>query len=207
MLISKTWMTAFAVVLAFVISACGTEVIVETFWPQFGNVIWIRAAGGILALVVLVSIFNRPNKAAAQGASASGEGGMRWFARRKRPVPTIKSPLGVFSFDGTSWLTEPAEGELYFLSTKSELDPAAFERAQALVQDLEAHRQSALAYAQTHGANVWLPADGDLQLEAVDITDILQNEWGLTFGVAGQPDFTVTVEFRDGKPVDIWGAD
>lgn len=207
MLIGKPWMMASAVLLSFVIGVCGTEVIVETFWPQFGNVIWIRAAGGIVALVVLVSIFNRLNKSAARGASASGEGGMRWFSRRERHVPTIKSPLGVFSFDGTDWLTEPVEGTLVFLSTGSELDTEVFERAQALVQDIEAHRQAALDYAQSHGENVWRGADDDLQLEAVDITDILQNEWGLTIGVTGQPDFTVTVEFRDGKPVEIWGAD
>ena len=132
---------------------------------------------------------------------------MRWFARRERHVPTIKSPLGVFSFDGTGWLTEPDVGKLVFLSTKSELDTDVFERAQALVQDIEAYRQAALDYAHTHGENVWRGTDRDLQLESVDITDILQDGWGLTFGVAGQPDLTVTVEFREGKPVDIWGAD
>jgi hypothetical protein len=41
------------VVLSFDLGVCATEAIVETFWPRWDNVIWIRVAGGIAALVVL----------------------------------------------------------------------------------------------------------------------------------------------------------
>jgi len=41
------------VLLFFVVGVCAAEAIVETFGPQWDNVIWIRFAGGIAALVVL----------------------------------------------------------------------------------------------------------------------------------------------------------
>lgn len=103
-------------------------------------------------------------------------------------------------------MTEPSEGSLVVLSSGNELDTGAIDRAQALVQGIESYRQRAMDYAKTHGANVW-DGKGSLTLEAIDITDILYNKVGLTFGVEGQPDFTVTVEFLDGEPHLVWGAD
>jgi len=61
-------------------------------------------------------------------------------------------------------------------------------------------------YVKTHAAEVW-DGEGSLTLEAIDITDILDDKVGLTFGVEGQPDYTVTVEFVDGEPHEVWGAD
>jgi len=29
---------------------CASEAVVETFWPQLGNVVWIRAVGGFAGL-------------------------------------------------------------------------------------------------------------------------------------------------------------
>ncbi len=103
-------------------------------------------------------------------------------------------------------MTEPAEGSLAVLSSGNELDTRAIDRTQSLVQEIDSYRQRAVDYATTHGANVW-GGQGDLVLEAIDITDILDNKFGLTFGVKGQPDFTVTVEFLDGNPHLVWGAD
>jgi hypothetical protein len=47
------YLLSLVVLLFFVLGVCAAEAIVETFGPQWDNVIWIRFAGGIAALVVL----------------------------------------------------------------------------------------------------------------------------------------------------------
>jgi hypothetical protein len=34
----------------FILGVCASEAVVETFWPQLGNVLWIRAVGGLAGL-------------------------------------------------------------------------------------------------------------------------------------------------------------
>jgi hypothetical protein len=34
----------------FIMGVCASEAVVETFWPQLGNVLWIRAVGGLAGL-------------------------------------------------------------------------------------------------------------------------------------------------------------
>ena len=36
--------------LCFVMGVCASEAVLETFWPQLGNVLWIRAVGGFAGL-------------------------------------------------------------------------------------------------------------------------------------------------------------
>jgi len=131
---------------------------------------------------------------------------MSWFSQKKSPEPYVKSSLGRFTFQETAWMTQPAEGSLVVLASGNELDTRAIDRAQSLLLEIDAYKQRAVDYAKTHGANVW-DGKGGLTLEALDITDILNNKVGLTFGVEGRPDFTLTVEFLDGSPQLVWGAD
>lgn len=131
---------------------------------------------------------------------------MGWFSRKERPTPSVKTCLGTFRFDETGWMTDPSEATLVFQYGHSQLDTVAIERAERLVREIEELRQRAIHYAKTHGGDVWDCQSG-LALEAVDITDILEDRLGLTFGVEGEPDLTVTVEFAKGEPVEVWGAD
>jgi hypothetical protein len=39
-----------AVLWCFIFGVCASEAVVETFWPQLGNVLWIRAVGGLAGL-------------------------------------------------------------------------------------------------------------------------------------------------------------
>jgi hypothetical protein len=130
---------------------------------------------------------------------------MSWFTRKSQPKPRVISSIGIFYFDGAGWLTEFREGELVFMCCKSDLDTRIIDQAKALLDKVEFHRQRALEYAKTHG-DAW---DGKcrLQLESIEITDILENKFGLTFSVESHPDETVSVEFIDGQPFDVWGAD
>jgi hypothetical protein len=110
-------------------------------------------------------------------------------------------------FDGTGWATKPLEGELVLLSTNNEFDTEAINRGASLLGELATYREVALNYVHTHGQSVWLEQDGNLELEAIDITELPENKFGMTFGVIGQPDFTITVEFENEHPIDVWGAD
>ena len=131
---------------------------------------------------------------------------MGWFSRKERPKPSLKTRLGIFRFDDTGWMTDPDEATLVFQYGHNQLDMTAIERAEGLVQELDVLSQRAIHYAKTHGDDVWDCQSG-LVLEAFDITEILDGRFGLTFGVEGEPDFTVTVEFAKGEPVEVWGAD
>jgi len=131
---------------------------------------------------------------------------MTWFFRKKPIVARIRTSLGTFSFDGTGWITDPRSGALIVLSNGSELDTRAIDRAQGLIENIDFHRERALAYVRSSGSNVW-DGNGQLALEEIDITNILNHEFGLTFGLKGQPDFTVTVEFRNQEPYSVWAAD
>jgi hypothetical protein len=122
-------------------------------------------------------------------------------------MPTVKSKIGVFSFDGNGWLTTPSNGALVFIFAKSELSTDAIARAESLGGQLETYQRVALEYASAADDYAALAKDGKLELEGIDFTEILEDQFGLTFGVKGKPDFTVSVEFRDGRPVEIWGAD
>jgi hypothetical protein len=41
----------------FIMGVCVSEAVVETFWPQLGNVLWIRAAGGMAGLAAFALAF------------------------------------------------------------------------------------------------------------------------------------------------------
>jgi len=46
-----------AVLWCFIFGVCASEAVVETFWPQLGNVLWIRAAGGIAGFAAFALAF------------------------------------------------------------------------------------------------------------------------------------------------------
>jgi hypothetical protein len=55
---------ASGVLVCSILGVCVTEAVVETFWPQFGNVLWIRIAGGlagfVFAFVIAIKQLRRP---------------------------------------------------------------------------------------------------------------------------------------------------
>jgi hypothetical protein len=132
---------------------------------------------------------------------------MCWFFKKQRPVPRVKTDIGTFSFDQTGWMTDPSSNKLIFQICSPELDFRVVDRATQLVKDLDLLSRKAIDYARTSGADVVAGAAHQMMLEAVDITDVLEDKCALTFGVAGHPDYTVTVEFRDERPYLVWSAD
>jgi hypothetical protein len=50
MRLGTLYFVLFAVLWCFIVGVCASEAVVETFWPQLGNVLWIRAVGGLAGL-------------------------------------------------------------------------------------------------------------------------------------------------------------
>ena|ERR1700733_4463215 len=48
--LGKLYFIAYAGLCCFFLGVCETEAVVETFWPQVGDVPWVRAAGGLACL-------------------------------------------------------------------------------------------------------------------------------------------------------------
>jgi hypothetical protein len=132
---------------------------------------------------------------------------MSWFHRRTLPTPTVKTAIRVFAFYGDSWITPPSDGELTFSFANIELSTEAIAQAESLSRQIASYEQVALQYLRSDGEYASLVTNGKLKLEELDFTEILDKTFALTFGVEGEPDTTVTVEFRDGRPVEIWSAD
>ncbi len=129
-----------------------------------------------------------------------------WFSKKARQKPRLKTDIGTFTFDATGWMTEPTEHSLIITSCHAELSLAAIDKARTLLGEIDKYSSIAVDFAKRDGGKVW-DGKGELVLESVDITDILDGDFGLTFGLHSEPDFTVTVEFRDGKPQVVWGTD
>jgi hypothetical protein len=91
------YVLASGVMFFFVLGVCVSEAIVETFWPQWENVIGIRFAGGIAALVVLAFAFK-----------------LAWgqWARRHRVRFTL---LGIALGSALAWLIRYWIPLLFFL--------------------------------------------------------------------------------------------
>ena len=60
------YLLGYQAVFFFVLGVCVTEAIVETFWPQWDNVIWIRFVGGIALVVLALGFELRSNLSAKQ---------------------------------------------------------------------------------------------------------------------------------------------
>lgn len=131
-----------------------------------------------------------------------------WFSRKlDRRRPTVKTHIGAFEFDGDDWTAvSHAYGEVYVRSTGHKIDIDAVRRAEAVLESLEEHCATALNYIADNGATAW-DSEGQLSVESIDITEILNDEFGLTFGVSDNAGYTLTVEFREGVPCEVWGAD
>ena len=131
---------------------------------------------------------------------------MLWFSKSEQLKARVKTRLGTFAFENSGWITDPCESTLAFQWINNPLDTSALERAETLMLEIGVLGKEAIKYAKTHGGDVW-DCKSTLTLEAIDITDILADRIGLTFVVEGQPDFTVAVEFVNGEPASVWGAD
>ena len=126
---------------------------------------------------------------------------------RAKPLrPRVKTPLGTFTFDETGWMTDPNCTPV-FQWINSELDLTAVVHAQRLNQQIDRFTDAAIQYAKLRADTTGWDGEGMLSLEAVDITSILNERFGLTFGIESQPDFTVTVEFVAREPNEVWTAD
>lgn len=131
---------------------------------------------------------------------------MSWFKRPVKATPRILSDIGTFVFDKDSWLTPPDEDSLVLVVTGSDFDIGIIDVARTLIPRLEDLSQNAIDYVRKNGTSLW-EGTGDLKLEAVDLTDLLNHDFALTLGLSTNPDFTITVEFHDNQPVQIWTAD
>lgn len=131
---------------------------------------------------------------------------MGLFSKRPRVPPAAQSALGTFRASRDGWMTEPAQGSLTLLYCEQELSAEAVAAAETLLRDADAIIVAARDYARAHGEHVWDGA-GELTPELLDITELLTGKFGLTFAVSTDPDFTVTVEFVDGRPQLVWAAD
>ena len=56
----------------FIVGVCASEAIVESFGPQLGDVLWIRAVGGIAGLSAFAFVFSRMPRRFIRGASLYG---------------------------------------------------------------------------------------------------------------------------------------
>lgn len=131
---------------------------------------------------------------------------MAWLFRKSAPPARIQTKVGLFSFDGSGWTTEPTERSLVFISGDNLLDTCAIERLHALLPTLDQYTNAALRYIETHGAELANVTQG-LTLESVDFSDILEDGLSLCFGRNDDSDYTVHVEFHRGTPLEVWGAD
>ncbi len=129
-----------------------------------------------------------------------------WFKKKKQLEPCVHTELGTFTFHGNGWMTGIGEDELTIIIDGAEFDVAILEPASLVLRDLDAYVMAALGHARASGRELGIENIKQLP-EAIDLTGILQNLFGLTFGVSDNPDFTITIEFVDGTPVNIWGAD
>jgi len=130
---------------------------------------------------------------------------MSWFSRTPRKL-TVQTELGTFRFEHDGWMTDPNEGSLMVLFSGRQLDNAVIEAAAKLITKLEVLADIGQNYARKCGQNVW-DGKGELTPELLDVTDLLDGKFGLTYGVSGHPDTTVTIEFHDEKPIEVWAAD
>lgn len=130
---------------------------------------------------------------------------MGWFTK-PRATPRVRTSIGTFIFDGRGWLTQPAENNVVIMYCNEELDVSAIDKAQSLIGRIEELSDVGRSYAKS-AQPALLDASDDLVLEAIDVTDVADAKVGLTFGVRDDPDRTFTVEFRNGSPYSLWGAD
>jgi hypothetical protein len=78
-----------------------------------------------------------------------------------------------------------------------------------LLNGLDQPRQQAIAYVVVQGGDS-VASDDRLVLESIGLTELNQGAFALEFGFAepGEiPDLRVTVDFKDGRPIDMWGSD
>ncbi len=128
---------------------------------------------------------------------------MRWFWKRTRS-PKVKTDFGVFRFDETGWISIPVGKGIVFQICDEEFDVGLVDRVGSVMEQIDAFTRKAVNYATAHG---YAELQRELILEAIDITELLKDKWGMTFGINSKPDFTVSVEFSAGEPCEVWGAD
>ena len=133
---------------------------------------------------------------------------MGLFRKRSRPVPKVDTPLGVFAFDHNWWVAEhqTPTGPIRISVIGESFDPAVVPKVQHILSDLERWSDDALQHVRNNQPES-LQGNGDVTLEAADITDICRGGFNLGYGYTEWPDGTLTVVFKDGKPVDIWEDD
>ena len=133
---------------------------------------------------------------------------MAWF-RKKKAQPSVVTRIGDFTFVDNCWRTH-LESSPILIVTAVRLDLEIIDSAQALLKEIEQRKAEAIEFARRTSPESLRPLSGtnDLPvLEEIDLTNVLSNGFGLTFGVASDPGYTMTVEFERGKPVVVWAAD
>jgi hypothetical protein len=126
--------------------------------------------------------------------------------RRKPVIPRILTTVGMFAFDGRWWSARSCVGDVDLYVLNNDFDAKAIEAATKLLGGIDQLSQEAISFAIANGGDVW-DMKSKLKLESIDITEIRDGRYALTFCVLGEEDATVSVEFKDEKPTEVWAGD
>lgn len=131
------------------------------------------------------------------------------FNKKKEKKIKIITEKCTLEWTGDSWCGRLTNDDfsLVVFYVGYEFNLTALNNCDEILHDVKNYIDVALRYIEKE-ETAYLHEYGKVELESIDITNLVKKgSFGLGFSFADWEDGTITVEFNEYKPVELWGAD